>query len=157
MYGASTCWKRISPAAGARAVTVREALLLPTEPPELRTVTEKLAPASEKVVAAVVKLLEVAPTITAPSRYHWYWGEGPVALTVNVAASPIGTLWFVGWVDIAGAGIVDVGTDGVPADPPHATRVKDTAPSSAIPELGRPTCSRYPLTISPPKRAIQAL
>jgi hypothetical protein len=66
--------------------------LLPTEPPELLTDTEKLAPLSAKVVAAVVKLLAVAPGITAPSRYHRYWGAGPLALTENVAASPLGTL-----------------------------------------------------------------
>jgi hypothetical protein len=70
MYGASTCWKRISPTAGARAVIVSGALSLPTEPPELLTDTEKVAPVSEKLVGAVVKLLEIAPAIAAPSRYH---------------------------------------------------------------------------------------
>ena len=133
MYGASTCWKRISPAAGARAVTVSEALLLATEPAELLTDTEKVAPVSAKVVGAVVKLLELAPGIAAPSRYHWYRGAGPLALTANVAASPIGTLWLDGWVCIVGMGSTDAGAGVVPAEPPHATSVKDNAHSSAIP------------------------
>src|SRR5260370_41890857 len=91
--GASTCWKRRSPAIGARAVTVSEAALLVTAPPELLTVTVKFTPPSANAVAGVVKMGLVAPAMAAPFFAHWYCSDSPMVLTAKVADSPMGTLW----------------------------------------------------------------
>jgi hypothetical protein len=70
--GASTCWKRRSPAIGARAVTVSEAAWLVMVPVELLTVTVKLVPLSANTVAGVTYALLVAPGIATPFLAHWY-------------------------------------------------------------------------------------
>ena len=105
------------------------AILLETEPSALLTETENVAPLSPITVAGVVKLGCVAPVIAAPPLLHWYEnGAVPLAVTVNVAASPTDRNRSAGWVVIEGA----AGTAGVELSVPPPPQSTSIAPASAM-------------------------
>lgn len=83
--GASTCWKRRSPAIGERGPTLRVADWLATELTEFEILTLNFEPLSPGTTVGVVKEDEVAPSIGIPFSLHWkVRGAGPVASTVKV-------------------------------------------------------------------------
>jgi hypothetical protein len=74
-------------------LTVSVAALLVTLPAAFVTVTWKVDPLSDSVVAGVVYVAAVAPPIGIPSFSHWNWrGSDPPTATVKVAEVPTVTL-----------------------------------------------------------------
>ena len=77
-----------------------------TAGPQPLTMTRYCFPLSASVVAAVVKLDEVAPLMlakfTPPSVLSCHWNV-PLAVTENVAVDPLHTVWFAGCVEMDGA------------------------------------------------------